>query len=42
MVRKVQFEGRNIVVPDDATDDEVAQILDASSFVVGAVYAVRA
>lgn len=31
MVRKVQFEGRNIVVPDDATDDEVAQILDASS-----------
>lgn len=27
MVRKVQFEGRNIVVPDDATDDEVAQII---------------
>ncbi len=27
MVRKVQFEGRNIIVPDDATDDEVAQII---------------
>lgn len=31
MVRKIQFEGRNIVVPDDATDDEVAMILGGKS-----------
>lgn len=31
MTRIVNFEGRKISVPDDATDDEVAQILDSST-----------
>ena len=31
MARVIKFEGRNIVVPDDATDDEVATIIDGSA-----------
>lgn len=31
MARIIPFEGRSISVPDDATDDEVAEILEASS-----------
>ncbi|MEQ1580900.1 MAG: hypothetical protein ABL964_09935 [Steroidobacteraceae bacterium] len=31
MARVIKFEGRNISVPDDATDDEVAQIIGGSS-----------
>ncbi len=31
MARLVKFEGRTISVPDDATDEEVAAIIDSSS-----------
>lgn len=31
MARKIQFEGRTIEVPDDATDDEVAEIITAAT-----------
>jgi hypothetical protein len=31
MARTINFEGRSISVPDDATDAEVAEILGASS-----------
>ena len=31
MARVIKFEGRNIVVPDDATDDEVATIIGGSA-----------
>ena len=44
MARVVKFEGRNISVPDDATDDEVAQIIGggapaAPASIAGKVYA---